>query len=443
MPSISLDAKIGSLKISSYDGSSNKKEFFKSELPVRDFLISTKWNFFRSEDNNSYVKGSVSHEGECRNSLIISPYQENKLIDVRNAFIFVGDSYIEISPFSDTSNAINKGKKALSNQKINYNIPSAVFEKENLIEKDIKELKERVKQEYGIESKKIFMIDYGEVKNKIYYIKGENKEYILKFKGKNKEKAELLSRIAENIPNYFPINFHRQNSSDFTFIIGEEVYGLEEFVRSSSSSKPRDLGYFSLLGTHIGLLHRKFSELIDKNGRYLKLFDLKGKYTSESNIISFYLDLLNDEQMHKPLLYELEKIIKLGLSSKMDSFPKGLIHGDLNHSNLIWQKDNPKIIDSETIKNSVRLSEFESPLIFCGNMKKPRYIKNSLNYLVYAYNQSANVLLSLEEIMTLPFLLKYALIKNYVIRKIRRGVNNKAYLDGIKKNLESLEGDLL
>ena len=118
-----------------------------------------------------------------------------------------------------------------------------------------------------------------------------------------------------------------------------------------------------------------------------------------------------------------------------------LIHRDLNHSNLIWQGDNFKIVDSETLKISNRLNEFECPILFRGNMEKPRYIKNSLGAMVHAYNQSSETPLSREEIKILPSLLKYALLRNFVTRKIRRGVKDETYLDEIIENIKALEED--
>ena len=136
MPITHPDTKNGMLKIVSYNGNSGQREISQLEFHLEKSFSSQIWNFFRQENNHAYVEGDVFYQGDCRNNVIISPYIHNKLVNVRNAFIFVGDSFIEISPILDISNAIDKGKRKLSKRKIDYNIPKAVFEREKLIEKD-------------------------------------------------------------------------------------------------------------------------------------------------------------------------------------------------------------------------------------------------------------------------------------------------------------------
>ncbi len=440
MPKIYSDTKNQTLEIISYSGDSKRKEIFQLKSSLEKTFYDKKLNFFRQKDNHAYINGNIFYEGDCKNNIIISPYLTNKLVNIKNTFVFVGDSFIEVSPISDISNVINKGKKKLSNQEIVYHIPKSVFERENLIEKDLGELKRKITQKYGIRIKTISKFNKERVKNSMYYIKDERREYILKFRGRNKNKAELLSMIAENVPNYFPLNFHRKDSSNFTFEIEEESYGLEELIRNLSP-KVRDVRYFSLLGAHIGLLHRQFSDFIKNNKEVKKLLVSVGGYANESNLISLYLDLSKSELEHKYLLSELDKIIEERLDNRMSSLPRSLIHKDLNHSNLIWQKDNFKIIDSETIEISNRLNEFESPLLFEGNMEKPKYVKGSLYTLINSYNQSSDIPLSKEEIKILPYLIKYTLLKKFVIRKIRRGVDDIDYLEWIKRNLNIVDED--
>ena len=197
--------------------------------------------------------------------------------------------------------------------------------------------------------------------------------------------------------------------------------------------------YFSLLGGHIGLLHNHFSNFLKRNKWIKEVLAPIGSRTSESNLISFYFDLATGKTNNTVLLSELERIIEKDLDTQMRSLPIALIHGDLNHSNLIWQENNPKIVDSETIKHSSRLNEFESPLLFGGNMEKPRYIKGSLEVMAYSYNQSSKVPLSKEEIKVLPSLLKYALLQNFVVRKIRRRLKDESYLGEITENLKLID----
>ncbi len=283
------------------------------------------------------------------------------------------------------------------------------------------------------------MMDCEKTNNRMYHIKDNcEKEYVLKFRGRNKERVDLLSKIAQEIPDFFPLNFCRKDNGNFTFEICGELYGLEKFVKTSYQ-KQRNLEYFSSLGNHIGLLHNHFSNFLRKNKEVKRLLISSGSNVSESNFISFYLDLANNERRNIILLSELKNIIKKDLVNKIKTLPVSLVHGDLNYSNLIWQKKNFKIVDSETIKNSTRLSEFEAPLLFEGNMAKPKYIKNSLEVMVHAYNQSSEMPLSKEEIKILPSLLKYALLRNFVVRKIRKKLKDKNYFDGIIENLKLID----
>jgi tRNA A-37 threonylcarbamoyl transferase component Bud32 len=440
MVKVSLDRTNESFEITSYNGNSAEKETYQQSFHAEGAHTPSKWNFFREGDNHSYVGGSISYLEDCKNNLIISPCKSNRVINVKNAFILIRDSYVEISPISDIHRAINKGKKELSNREINYNIPVAVFERENVIEKNKDELKEELRQKYGINIDEISLIKGGTANNnRVYHLIDKyGKEYILKFRGRNKEKAELLPKITQEVIDYFPLNFHRKDNGNFTFEVGKELWGLEEFIRESNP-RPRDINYFSLVGRHIGLLHNRFSNFFNRNKWIREVLSPTGSYTSESNFISLYLDLVNTET-NIVLLPELEKIIENRLDTQIKNMPVTLIHGDLNWSNLIWKENNPKIIDSETIKISSRLNEFGPPLLFEGNMEKPKYIKNSLDAMINAYNLSNERPLSREETKILSFLLKYASLRNFVVRKIRRNVK-EAYLDETIENLKFIEGD--
>jgi len=419
------------LRIDSYNGNAGKisqLEFYTKPSPQ-------KWNFFRQGDNHAYVKGEISYQGNCKNTVIISSHKCNKLVNVKNAFVFVNESFVEVSPISNMKNAINKGKKKLSNQVINYNIPTVVFERENLIEKDLDDLERKLNQMYGVKTKKFSTLNSKSSNGIFHILTNDGKEYVLKFRGRNKETIEILSQIAETIPDYFPTNFRRKDNKEFTFKIGSELYGLEEFIQNISP-KTRDIKYFSLLGNHIGILHKHFSDFIKNNKVAEKQLTLMSNYINESNFISLYLDLSTDRSKHKLLLIELERLIDEELVKQYSS-QKQLIHGDLNYSNLIWQKDNFRIIDTETFKISNRLSEFYSPLLFKGQMERPVYVRNSLNAIVNGYNHSAEIPFSKNDTTTLPLLVKYALLKNFVIRKIRRKAEYP--LDEITKNLENIK----
>lgn len=424
----------GTLRISSYDGNSGKRATLSN--PSSDSL--QRWNFFRLYDNCAYVKGTVNYVGDCENNVVISPYRHNQLINVKNAFISVKNNHVEISPITDIETAIIRGKELLSGKEISYNLPQTVHEREDLVKFDLEGLKEEIVRKYGIEPQDISVINSGRTKRGVYFVKGKSdQDYVLKFKGRDKERSELLSRMSEEIPDYFPKNFHRKDNNEFTFELNEELYGLEEFVRNISP-KVRNQEYFCLIGNHMSILHKSFSDFIKRNGMNKGLISI-GMHASESNLISTYLDLLAPSYVY--LLSQLERIIEGRLSGRMNSLPNMLIHRDLNQSNLIWNGDNPKIVDSETIKYSVRLTEFGAPLFFEGGMVKPKYMRNSLKSIVYGYNQSTEMPLSQEEEKVLPLLLKYLLIKNFVVRKIRRGLDDENFVNELKRNLNILEED--
>ena len=124
---------------------------------------------------------------------------------------------------------------------------------------------------------------------------------------------------------------------------------------------------------------------------------------------------------------------------KINKLSRGLIHKDLNHSNILWpDRFTPKIIDLETLGNSIRINDFVSPLLFLGNMAKPEYLLGGIGNIVNAYDKTSRIPLSEDEKIILPHLLKYSTLMNYVIRKIRRNGIEEEYLTNTKENLIKL-----
>ena len=425
------------LEIILYNGNSGGKEISQLDYPLERPFSSQRWNFFRQENNHAYVKGDVFYQGDCRNNVLISPYRNNRLVNVRNAFVFVGDSFIEVSPISDISNAINKGKRKLSNQEIDYHIPKAVFERENLIEKDPDYVTREMKRRYGVESKKISMIPSTSKMGGIYSIEGKDgHKYILKYRAKNKERAELVSIITGSVPDFFPRIYHRVDNLDYTFEMEDGWYGLESFFEGSS--KEKNLDYFSLLGEHIDLLHQQLADFSQNNKNLERVLFSEEGYLRESSFVSIYLDLATKTPKHNFLLSELEKIIDKDFSSRIDSLPKFLIHRDLNQSNILWINEKPKIIDPESIMISTRIREFIPALVLGENRSRPQYIEGSLLKLINSYNKSGKNSLSHEEENILPTLLKYSLLRYYVVRTIRRNIKEEGYLNELEKDLINL-----
>ncbi|MCH8945471.1 MAG: phosphotransferase [Nanoarchaeota archaeon] len=429
MPEIALDEKNSHLEIISYNG--NSEEIFRRECNLTE---NNEWNFFRENDNCAYIRGKIAYEGGCQNNLIISPYQSNNLNNVKNAFVFVGNSFIEISPISDISNSINKGKRKLSNQEISYHIPKSVSEMENLDKKDLRNLEQLIYKHYGIASEKITMMPSKSKNRGIYYLEDKKGErYVFKLRSKDKTRAELLSEIVESVPNLFPKNYRRLDSSSHVLELSDGLYGLESFVEGET--KERNLDYFSLLGKNVGLLHRELVNFLRGHQKAREILNSPHSDLSESNIISAYLDLNVENSDKGFLLSELERIIDQDISYKTQNLTKSLIHKDLNQSNILWVGEGPVIIDSESIDFSTRINEFAPALLLQGNRNRPNYVRGSLQELVNYYNKTSNNSLSIEEESVLPALLKYSLIKYYVVRNIRRNV-------GEAKELEELEKDL-
>jgi len=112
----------------------------------------------------------------------------------------------------------------------------------------------------------------------------------------------------------------------------------------------------------------------------------------------------------------------------------------LNWSNIFWDTNKPKIVDSESIGIYRRLEEFIAPLLLGENMARPNYVKDSLERMVENYNDSINESLFQEEENILRPLLKYSLLKYYVVRSIRRKIEDSEYLDILHKNLNEIGG---
>ena len=148
----------------------------------------------------------------------------------------------------------------------------------------------------------------------------------------------------------------------------------------------------------------------------------------------------NNPNKHGFLVDSLDEILREDFFGGLSKLSEALIHRDLNQSNIFWNMNNPKIVDSESIGIYRRLEEFIAPLLLGDNMARPNYIKDSLERIVENYNDSINNPLSQEEENALRPLLKYSLLKYYVVRSIRRKIEDPEYLDTLHKNLNALGG---
>jgi len=92
------------LKIRNYNGDSRET----IRYPVTFGRLQKRLNFFREGNNHSYVGREITCKERCRNNLIISPYNVMSLENVENAFVFVENSFVEISPIYDLTGIIER-----------------------------------------------------------------------------------------------------------------------------------------------------------------------------------------------------------------------------------------------------------------------------------------------------------------------------------------------
>ncbi len=438
MVNIEQENKKLRLEIQDYEGYSEEGISVgdSSQINSKD----NSFNFQRKQSNHGYTSGeTLSFNGDCSNNLIVSTYESNFFKNIRNAFILANEDGVEISPISNIWNAISKGKKILSG-KINYSIPKRVLSRENLPPIDIGQLKEELKVKYGLVAEDIAHLLEGRSKNGIYVLTKGKSKFILKYRGDNKERAESTSQVLGSIEDYFPRIFPRIDKTEgYTIKIGENYFGLEEFIEEKERPD-LNIGYFPLLGNHMGRLHNSFSFFLSENPNLVEKLQQRDSF-NEASIISIYLDLTkNNPNKHGFLVDSLDESLKEDFFGVLPKLPNALIHRDLNRSNIFWNMNNPKIVDSESIGIYRRLEEFIAPLLLGENMTRPDYIKDSLERIVETYNDSINVPLSQEEENALKPLLKYSLLKYYVVRSIRRRIEDPKYLDILHKNLNALGG---
>jgi len=437
---INPNNRTNALEISDYNGINGKNEIVRYNLRKisRDFSF----NFHRKDSNHGYTReGSIFCNGDCHNNLIISVYRTNRLQDVKNAFILANESEVEVFPIFNMADVISRGIEILS-EEINYTLPEKVLFRENLHEINLGQLHRNLKFRYGIDASGISRLNTSRSKNGLYLINKGNSKFVLRYRGEDKEKSELISKVLSAIPDYFPRIYPRiDDTESYTIEFGKNHFGLEEFIEENTK-KEHDLNYFSLIGSHIGLLHNLFCSFSSRNPVLTGILK-KGDFFNESSLAAIYLDLTHKHgEKHKFLIDLLDEIIQENLFNSLSKLPASIIHRDLNHSNIIWNGNNPKIVDSESMGGYHRIEEFIAPLLLGGNMGRPDYLRDSFQRLVANYNVSVNESLSPNETEIAPLLLKYALLKYYVVRSIRRGWEDEDYLNILNKNIKDIGGKI-
>lgn len=439
MPTTVIDSHGESILISDYEGLCGKKEVERRLFSQTRPDIERAINFFRERDNNAYSSDSVTYEGTCGNNLVISPNQKVTLRDVSNAYILVGEGQVEIFPIFQAGQDLERILSQMGSAGIKYNIPAAVRERENLKPRSISQLVGAIRENYDLEVDSICRVDMSRAEGGVYYVGAGGKRYFLKFKGRNQQRAERIIRITNYIGAYFPRVIQVKGGARFTFSVDNEIWGLDE--EASGRPKPRSGDYFSLLGTHAARLHISLSEKLGLERELHQGLISQSSAMNESNAVAMSVDLYRGLPSEK-IVKELASILNRGLGQRRQELPAYMIHGDLNNSNVFWGPDgNVKIVDSETIKMCTRLTELEAALLLEGHMKKPTYVRGSTKEFLKGYLSAGGFPFTSTELSLAPAFLRYALIRNFVIRKIRRGIKDEDYLTNLTENLKKVDKD--
>ncbi|MCK5625078.1 hypothetical protein KAI04_04515 [Candidatus Pacearchaeota archaeon] len=397
------------------------------------------WIGLREKDNFSYIKGeNPIYDTNCHNSLIISNLEEGVIKGVSNHALIKNSGKNYLIPITKINEIIDLSKEILNESKVFYKKPKSIFEMQNL--KDLSEdyIKQKLVENYNLEIKNLLEIKTKKGKNRTYkIISKKNKEFMLKYQGKNSELFEYQSSFLEGI-SFFPKIISTINSLRY-ISINNSIYALEEFVEGNKF--PLDMeNYFNLVGKHLALMHNEFNQKnILKNNLEIVLAQ-EGNSLSESNLNSMQIDLKINSN-NEFFLKEIDSFPK-SLGQIVNSFPNQIIHGDLNKSNLIWNENNATIIDSETIRFSQRIKDFIPASLFEGNLNIPSYTPNSLKKLIESYDFYSNQKLSEAEKTILPNLLKFSLIKSYVIYVLRRNLKDEKFKNKIIHNLKLIGGEI-
>lgn len=432
MPKISI-SQAKSPVISDYDGDQDKGTYRESSAFQNGASL---WNFFRDGSNHSYVSGKISYVGNCENNLVISSRDIN-LNNVRNAFVLANNGAINVMPMDMPIEAARTGLETIGSKKVIYHIPRSVAERENLERKSNEELSGEIESNYEIVPIDITLIPSMSKLNGVYHFRTKDgKRFVFKFRDKNRDAAEIRSLIATTTDGFFPETYQKQGSLGYTIQLSDGWYGLERFIEGDVGK--RDLDYFDLVGEHTARLHQCLGDFQKKHNGLTRILTHSEGHLREASSASFYIDLASHNEDSRTILSDLERIISSGFNTRMKSLPAFLIHGDLNQSNILWVDGKPVVIDSESMGMASRPNDFVPPLLIKGNRNRPEYLAGSLTRLIQAYNQQATEKLSSDEEEIMTSLLKYSLIRYYIIRNIRRNLGDVGFPSEINNVFKSL-----
>jgi len=383
------------------------------------------WIASRERNNFYYTRGQeVIFEKDCKNCLVISDLRSGIIKGETNLALIKTSTYEEKIPISEIEKIVYISSKILNGKEIFHSKPKSIFERENLPNLTKEEIKENIFQNYNLDLDFIQEIENKKGKNRIYLISSNEKErFILKYRGRDKDLFNFQVSLLKDIP-YFPKILDTVDSNPYTSFYNG-IYAIEEFVKGDKFPKDNER-YFELLGKYLGWIHHAFGA---DSKKYLENFLIEeGNPLSESNLISLQVDLSMNNS-NNFLLNEAKSLSNR--LNRIDLSPNQIIHGDLNKSNLIWEQNNARIIDSENIRFSKRARDFVAPLLLEGDFKIPDYFPNSARKLIGEYNFFSDNPINSDEEHLIFDLLKINLIKFYTIYNIRRNQE----LNGFKKQI--------
>jgi hypothetical protein len=419
----------------------SKPLFLNSNIPFRASCRTSNpstFNFYRQDSNFGYVSGNLKFEGECRNSLIISDKFQTTLSNVQDCFVAVYGDSVSVLSIDNLEEISFLAERILNNKELIYHIPKKVKSRESLEIKDFDLLIKEVKLSYGIVPLEFKEIDGTSKRGGLFYIRDNfNRKYVLKYGGKDREKLRAIAKLTNSIPDIFP-RILPNLIGDTVLELSDGFYAIEEFVTSVREKPSRDRIYFQEVGKLMAQMHNRLEDFHKENPDLINFFISRATHLSNSNIASLWIDL--SLAGFKKERREVEILAKYKLEDKVCCLPYCFIHGDLNYSNVLWTLDGPKFIDVESIKMSKKVLDLESTLIFQGNMEPPVYVSGSIYDLIRGYNSLTSKPFVDQEVELGSLLTKYALLKNFTIRNIRRGEKNNS-LRNLLDNLKRLEED--
>jgi len=394
------------------------------------------WTAIRERDNFFYTNGATPICSlSCNNSLIISNSKNGSIESISNYALIQNKKKISLIPIVETETIIDHASKILKDRKIFYQKPKSISERENLETLSENQIKRTIFDSYGIEISNLFEIKNKKGPNRIYKLFSKEGEFILKYRGKDLNLFKAQASLLEDI-TYFPKIMSTINSNKYVFF-KNHIYAIEEFIEGGELPL-NEQDYFKRIGKHLALMHNEICSK-KKNKDLEKSLIEEGNFLSESNFLSVRIDLMNNNPV---LLKEMCSFPK-DIGQKLGGLLNQFIHGDVNRSNLIWNGNNVKMIDSENVRFSKKVREFIPTLLFKGNFQNPAYVPNSAKILLNSYNRHSDNPLNNDEQSIILDILKFSLIKLYSIYNIRRNKNSIKFRNQIINDLEVIGGESL